>query len=151
MHGSQARSARSVIPIVLLMVAALGSPLAAQETQDTMALPEALRSARASLSDAFTRLDAAAAAALFTETGSVEMQGETLSGRQSIAGWFGDVFSTIDSLRNSTSGFMVAETEVVERGGYTVQGMEGGQSGRVETIWRLQEDGSWKVARLVVM
>ncbi|HEX2168539.1 MAG TPA: hypothetical protein VHG09_14990 [Longimicrobiales bacterium] len=151
MHGELTRYARSIRSLALLVFLGLSSPLAAQETQDTTALPEALRSARASFSAAFTGLDAAAAAANFTENGAVDLQGEIIAGRTSVRDWLSSVFATMDAITVGASGFVIGEDEVRERGDYLIRGAEGDQSGQVETVWRLLEDGSWKVARLIVM
>jgi len=135
----------------VLLLMGLARPAAAQETQDTTRLPESLRSVRTSFSVTFSRLDGAAAAAHFADDGAVDFQGQTIAGKQAVGGWFAEVFSTLSALRPGTSSFLIADDEVMERASYVVVTPDGEQTGATETVWKRQEDGSWKVARLIVM
>lgn len=135
----------------ILLLAALAAPAAAQVTQDTTNLPESMRTARATMSAAFSALDGTAAAAVFAEDGAVDFQGQLITGQQAVGGWFAEVFSGMSALRSGSSTFVIAENEITERGSYVAVMPDGEQAGSSETIWRRQEDGSWKVARLVVL
>lgn len=134
-----------------LLLIGVARPVAAQETQDTTQLPETLRSVRASYSATFSKLDGAGAAAHFADDGEVDFQGQTIVGKQAVGGWFAEVFSTLSSLRPGTASFLIGDDQVTERASYVVVTTEGEQTGATETIWKRQEDGSWKVARLIVM
>ena len=135
----------------VLLLMGLARPAAAQETQDTTRLPESLRSVRTSFSATFSKLDGAAAAAHFADDGAVDFQGQLIAGRQAVGGWFAEMFSGLSSVRTGTSTFLIADEEVMEHSSYIVVTPDGEQTGATETVWKRQEDGSWKVARLIVM
>lgn len=135
----------------LLLFMGFAAPVAAQETQDTTRLPEALRSVRSSFSATFSKLDGAAAAAHFADDGAVDFQGQTIAGRQAVGGWFAEMFRGLSAVRPGTATFLIADEEVMERASYVVVTPDGEQAGATETVWKRQEDGSWKVARLIVM
>ena len=66
---------RGLLPgLVASLLLAPGS-LRAQETQDTMRLPEAVRSARAAFQAAYVGLDPTAAGSLFADSAVVDFQG----------------------------------------------------------------------------
>jgi ketosteroid isomerase-like protein len=134
-----------------LLLIGLARPVAAQETQDTTRLPESLRSARTSYADTFSKLDGAAAAAHFADDGEVDFQGQTIAGQQAVGGWFAEVFSGLSGLRSGASTFLIADDQVTDRASYVVVTTDGEQTGATETIWKRQEDGSWKIARMTVM
>jgi ketosteroid isomerase-like protein len=145
--------ARRVVPgfFSLMLLLCFAVPTSGQETQDAAQLPEGLRAARASLDSAFAKLDAGAAAALFTASGSVEFQGQTFAGRDAVGGWFAEAFAGLSGLKSGTSTFVVADGEVTERASYVVSISDGTeQQGTSETLWKRQEDGTWRVVRLVV-
>lgn len=142
------RAAFGFIPLLALVLAA---PASAQETQDTTVLPEALRAARGELNAAFAKLDPTAAAAVFAADGAIDFQGQTIAGRQGVGGWFGEVFTGMSGLRSGTATFVVTDDSVTERSSYVVVLPEGEQGGNTETTWKKQEDGSWKIARMVIM
>jgi ketosteroid isomerase-like protein len=143
-----ARTLHAVASLLLLL--GLAAPAAAQQTQDTTRLPESLRTARASMSAALTKLDPAAAAALFTDDGAVEFAGEALTGRAAVQRWFADALSGVTSLNFSPATFEITADQVTERANYVVGVPEGEQGGMSKTIWTRQADGSWKVTRLIV-
>lgn len=149
MQSRLLRAALGTVPLLLLL--ALAAPAAAQETQDTMSLPEALRTSRAELGAAFAKLDAAAAAAVFTTDGAIEFQGQTVAGRQGVNGWFAEVFVGMSGVKSGSSAFVVADGTVTERASYVATGVDGDVTGTTETVWKKQADGSWKVARMIIM
>jgi ketosteroid isomerase-like protein len=116
-----------------------------------MQLAESLRSARASMSAAFAKLDATAAAGHFADDGAVDFQGQTVAGKAAVGGWFAEVFSGLSSLRSGTATFLIADGQVTERASYVVGTPDGDQQGSTETVWKRQDDGSWKVTRMIVM
>jgi ketosteroid isomerase-like protein len=137
----------------LFLLFAVPLMAAAQETQDTTALPESLQSARAALGEAWSKLDGAAVSAHFADNAVVEFDGQVLSGRPAVTGWLHQLLASLTALRpGGATTLMVGTDQVTERGGYDVITTSGGQqSGRSETVWKRQEDGSWKVARLIVL
>jgi len=136
----------------LLLLSAVGAPAAAQATQDTTALSTELRAARGTLSEAFSRLDANAATTLFTADAIVEFNGQVFNGHDAIRAWFDEAFSGLSALRSGTATFVVDDGEVTERSGYVVTTIDGQeQGGSSESVWRRQEDGSWRIVRLSVM
>jgi ketosteroid isomerase-like protein len=148
MLAQRRRTGPAIASLLLLM--ALAGPVAAQETQDTTQLPESLRTARASMSAALTKLDGNAAAALFTDDGAVDFGGQVITGKPAVAGWFGEAFNGVAALRFGTPVFVIADGRVTERSSYTVVVPDGEQGGSAETVWVRQEDGSWRVTRLIV-
>lgn len=134
----------------LLLLIGLAAPASAQETQDSTRLPESLLTARAAMSAALTKLDHAAAAALFTEDGTVEFGAEAVTGRPAVERWFADALSGVSSLRFSPATFVITEDQVTERANYVVAVPDGEQGGMSKTIWTRQKDGSWKVTQLIV-
>lgn len=145
------RPARTLHAVAsLLLLVGLAAPAAAQETQDSTSLPESLGAARASLTTALGKLDHAAAAAHFTDDGTVEFGADAVKGRAAVEGWFAEALSGVSALRFSPATFVITADQVTERANYVVEGMEGDQGGMAETIWTRQEDGSWKVTRLIV-
>lgn len=149
MHRINPRAALVSAMVALLVVAA---PASAQETQDTAALPQALRTARTGLEAAYAKLDGAAASSHFAPTGAIDFGGQVISGRDAIRGWFGEMFANMSGLRAGAPKFVLGESEVSEKSTYVVALPDGSeQSGTSETVWRLQEDGTWKVVRLIVM
>jgi ketosteroid isomerase-like protein len=149
------------VPVILAVLALLlvlpAAPAAAQtpaaqETQDSMSLPEALRTARTALSAAYAKMDGAAVVAHFAEGGAVDFGGQVISGKQAVGGWFTEMFSTLAGLTSGAPTFFVTDGEIKERSDYTVHLPDGSQQGgSSETVWKKQADGSWKVARLIVM
>jgi ketosteroid isomerase-like protein len=141
----------AAVRIALLLLIALPFAAAAQETQDTASLPESLRPIRTALGAAYARLDGATAATFFADDAAIEFDGQVLSGKQAVTGWFMQMFSQLEGLRPGTTTFRIAEDQVTERGSHVVivQGQE--QAGSSETVWKRQADGSWKVARLIVL
>jgi hypothetical protein len=145
------RPARTLYAVAsLLLLVGLAAPAAAQEAQDSTGLPESLQTARASLSAALGKLDHAAAAAHFSDDGTVEFGTEVVKGRSAVEGWFAEALSGVSSLRFSPATFVITADQVTERANYVVAGIEGDQGGSSETIWTRQDDGSWKVTRLIV-
>jgi ketosteroid isomerase-like protein len=149
MISQHTRTVLTFSSLVLLM--GFARPAAAQETQDTTQLPESLRTERATLSAAYSALDAVAVAGHFTDDGMVDFQGQSIAGRQAVGGWFAEMFGGMQAVRSGPSTFAIGEDEITERATYVVSMPDGDQSGSSETIWRRQEDGSWKVARLIVL
>jgi ketosteroid isomerase-like protein len=155
------RQLKRPIPVVLAVFLALlalqavpaaAQTPAAQETQDTMSLPDGLRTARTALSAAYAKMDGLAVVAHFAEGGAVDFGGQVISGKQAVGGWFTEMFSTLAGLTSGAPTFVVTDGEVKERSGYTVHLPDGSQQGgSSETVWKKQADGSWKVARLIVM
>jgi hypothetical protein len=135
----------------LLMLASLAMPAAAQQTtQDSTALPEALRTARTAMSTALDKLDSAATAALFTTDGAVDFQGQVVTGREPVAGFFAEAFAGVSAVRFGPPTFIIADGQVTERASYVVAIPEGEQAGTSVTMWTRQEDGSWQVTRLTI-
>lgn len=143
---------RTAVACAFILLAALPFAAAAQESQDTASLPEALRSVRTALAQAYGKLDGTASTAHFTDDAVVEFQGQVLSGKPAVGGWFAQMFSSLSAVRIGSSTFVVGDGEVTERASYTVvmQSGEEGQ-GQSEMLWKRQADGSWKVARLIVL
>lgn len=145
----------SAAPLLCALVLLLVLPRAAagqETTEDEATLPAELRTARASLNEAMGRMDAAATTAHFIETGLVEFDGQVYSGRAAVGAWFTEAFAALASLTGGTSTFIVGDGEVTERASYSAVTSDGSpQGGRSETVWKRQEDGSWKIARLIVL
>jgi ketosteroid isomerase-like protein len=144
---------RASVTLALTFLALLAAPgaMSAQETQDTMRLPAALRTARAGLTGAYTALNASAASQFYADSATVNFQGQVFTGRSAIEAWLVDALQGLSAIRFAAPTFVVSENEVSERGGYTVALPDGTeQPGSAETVWRRQSDGSWKVMRLTV-
>lgn len=137
--------------LLLLLVVALPVAAAAQETQDTMQLAPQLRAARAATSSAYMRLAAADAAAHYADDIIVHFGGEEIRGKDGASAWMQQTLQQVTSLRLGAASFKVAEAEVTERSSYVVATPDGEQEGSVETVWRRQSNGAWKIARMTVM
>jgi ketosteroid isomerase-like protein len=137
----------------LLLLLAVPATTAAQETQDTTALPESLLPARASLGAAWSKLDGAAVAAHFADNAIIEFEGQVMSGRPAVTGWLEQAVASLTSLQTGgTATFIIGTDDIRERGAYDFVTTSGEQrSGRSETLWKRQDDGTWKVARLTVL
>jgi len=143
---------KSAIPAVAALFLAISAAAAsAQETRDTMRLPAELRAQRAAMNSALTKLDGVSAAALFADDGAVDFGGTVYTGREAVTGWFVEVLGGLASLRFDNASFVIGDNEVTERASYTAMTPEGEAPGTSETVWRKQENGEWRVAKLVVL
>jgi ketosteroid isomerase-like protein len=133
-----------------LLAVILPAAVRAQESSDTTKLAGPLRNARGAFNKALTSGDGAGAASSFSDSVTVDFQGQVYSGKDAATGWMVEALQGISALKFSPPSFKISDSEVTETASYTVATPGGDQSGTTETVWKKQKDGAWKILRLRV-
>lgn len=124
----------------------------AQETQDTMQLTSELRTTRSALTDAYGRLAIDDIAAHYADDIFVQFGTDEFRGKEAASAWISQALQGLAALRFGRSSFTIKPDEVTERNSYTVVLPDGNeQTGTVETVWKKQAPGGWKISRMLVL
>jgi ketosteroid isomerase-like protein len=145
------RNALRFSALLFLLTWALPAAVSAQETQDTTKLARELRAARNAMSAGYAKMAGADVAAHYADDIVVMFGPEEIRGKEMATAWITQQLTALSGLRVDTPTFTVKADEVSERSGYTVSLPDGSsQTGTVETVWKKQTNGAWKVSRMTV-
>lgn len=145
------RNALRFSALLCLLTLALPAAVSAQETQDTMKLVPQLRTVRNALSASYAKLAGADVAAHYADDIVVLFGESEFRGKQQATGWITQQLGALSGLKVAAPTFTVKADEVTERSTYTVNMPDGtSQQGTVETVWKKQANGAWKISRMTV-
>ena len=145
------RNALRFSALLFLLTLALPAAVSAQETQDTMKLVPQLRTVRNAMSAGYAKLAGADVAAHYADDIVVQFGPDEFRGKEQATAWITQQLGALSGLKVAAPSFTVKADEVIERSTYTVNLPDGtAQNGSVETVWKKQTNGAWKVARMTV-
>jgi len=145
------RNALRFSALLFLLAWALPAAVSAQETQDTMKLVPQLRSARNAMSAGYAKMAGADVATHYADDIVVQFGPDEFRGKEQATAWITQQLGALSGLKVDPPTFTVKPDEVAERSSYTVSLPDGtSQTGSVETVWKKQASGAWKVARMTV-